>query len=98
MLGSVTYPFPGTSDFSSYLIQAQASGAKVLGMANAGTDTINTIKQAAEFGITKKMRLAGLLLFLSDINPLRLRPRAANRGSRRRIALRRDGYRCSTEH
>lgn len=72
VLGSVAYPFPGTTDFSSYLIQAQASGAKVLGMSNAGTDTINTIKQAAEFGITKKMRLAGLLLFLTDIHSLGL--------------------------
>ena len=72
VLGSVAYPFPGTTDFSSYLIQAQSSGAKVLGMANAGTDTINTIKQAAEFGITRKMRLAGLLLFLTDIHSLGL--------------------------
>jgi branched-chain amino acid transport system substrate-binding protein len=70
VLGSVAYPFPGTSDFSSYLIQAQASGAKVLGIANAGADTINTIKQAKEFGI--KMRLAGLLLFLTDIHSLGL--------------------------
>ena len=70
VLGSVAYPFPGTTDFSSYLIQAQASGAKVLGMANAGTDTINSIKQAKEFGI--KMRLAGLLLFLTDIHSLGL--------------------------
>ena len=70
VLGSVAYPFPGTSDFSSYLIQAQSSGAKVLGMANAGTDTINTIKQAKEFGI--KMRLAGLLLFLTDVHSLGL--------------------------
>jgi branched-chain amino acid transport system substrate-binding protein len=72
VLGGVAYPFPDTSDFSSYLIQAQASGAKVLGMANAGTDTINTIKQAKEFGITNKMRLAGLLLFLTDIHSLGL--------------------------
>ena len=72
VLGGVAYPFPGTSDFSSYLIQAQASGAKVLGMANAGTDTINTIKQAKEFSITNKMRLAGLLLFLTDIHSLGL--------------------------
>jgi branched-chain amino acid transport system substrate-binding protein len=72
VVGSVAYAFPGTTDFSSYLIQAQASGAKVLGIANAGTDTINTIKQAAEFGITKKMRLAGLLLFLTDIHSLGL--------------------------
>lgn len=70
VLGSVTYPFPGTSDFSSYLLQAQSSGAKVLGMANAGTDTINTIKQAKEFGIN--MRLAGLLLFISDVHSLGL--------------------------
>ena len=70
VVGSVAYPFPGTTDFSSYLIQAQASGAKVLGMANAGTDTINTIKQAKEFGI--KMQLAGLLLFLTDVHSLGL--------------------------
>ena len=70
VVGSVTYPFPGTSDFSSYLLQAQSSGAKVLGIANAGADTINTIKQAKEFGI--KMRLAGLLMFLSDVNSLGL--------------------------
>jgi branched-chain amino acid transport system substrate-binding protein len=68
--GSVTYAFPGTTDFSSYLLQAQSSGAKVLGLANAGTDTINSIKQAKEFGI--KMRLAGLLLFISDVNSLGL--------------------------
>jgi branched-chain amino acid transport system substrate-binding protein len=70
VLGSVTYPFPGTADFSSYLLQAQSSGAKVLGIANAGTDTINTIKQAKEFGIT--MRLAGLLMFLTDVHSLGL--------------------------
>jgi branched-chain amino acid transport system substrate-binding protein len=70
VLGSVTYPFPGTSDFSSYLLQAQSSGAKVLGIANAGADTINTIKQAKEFGI--QMRLAGLLMFISDVHSLGL--------------------------
>jgi branched-chain amino acid transport system substrate-binding protein len=70
VVGSVTYPFPGTSDFSSYLLQAQSSGAKVLGIANAGADTINTIKQAKEFGI--KMQLAGLLLFISDVHSLGL--------------------------
>jgi branched-chain amino acid transport system substrate-binding protein len=70
VLGSVSYPFPGTSDFSSYLLQAQSSGAKVLGIANAGADTINTIKQAKEFGI--KMRLAGLLMFLTDVHSLGL--------------------------
>ncbi len=70
VVGSVKYPFPGTTDFSSFLIQAQASGAKILGIANAGTDTINTIKQAQEFGI--KMKLAGLLLFISDVHSLGL--------------------------
>jgi branched-chain amino acid transport system substrate-binding protein len=70
VIGGVTYAFPGTTDFSSYLIQAQSSGAKVLGMANAGSDTINTIKQAKEFGI--KMQLAGLLLFLTDVHSLGL--------------------------
>ena len=70
VVGSVKYPFPGTTDFSSLLLQAQASGAKVLGLANAGTDTVNTIKQAQEFGI--KMKLAGLLLFLSDVHSLGL--------------------------
>jgi len=70
VLGGIAYPFPGTTDFSSYLIQAQASGAQVLGMASAGTDLINTIKQSKEFGI--KMRLAGLLLFLTDVHSLGL--------------------------
>jgi branched-chain amino acid transport system substrate-binding protein len=68
--GSVAYPFPGTTDFSSLLLQAQASGAKVLGLANAGTDTINSIKQAKEFGL--KMQIAGLLLFVSDVHSLGL--------------------------
>jgi branched-chain amino acid transport system substrate-binding protein len=66
----VSTPFPGTTDFSSFLLQAQSSGAKVLGLCNAGTDTINTIKQAKEFGI--KMRLAGLLVFLTDVHSLGL--------------------------
>ena len=70
VLGGVKTPFPGTTDFSSFLLQAQASGAKVLGLANAGADTINCIKQAKEFGI--KMRLAGLLVFLSDVHSLGL--------------------------
>lgn len=70
VVGSSRTPFPGTTDFSSFLLQAQASGAKVLGLANAGTDTINSIKQAREFGI--KLRLAGLLVFLSDVHSLGL--------------------------
>ncbi|MBY0250939.1 MAG: ABC transporter substrate-binding protein, partial [Methylobacterium organophilum] len=70
VVGSVKTPFP-TSDFSSFLLQAQGSGAKVIGLANAGTDTINAIKQAGEFGITEGgQALAGLLVFSSDVHSL----------------------------
>jgi branched-chain amino acid transport system substrate-binding protein len=72
VLGSVRHPFPGT-DFSSFLLKAQASGAQVIGLANAGQDTINSIKQAAEFGITPKQTLAGLLMFITDVNSLGLK-------------------------
>ena len=72
VLGSVRHPFPG-SDFSSFLLKAQASGAQVIGLANAGTDTTNSIKQAAEFGITPKQSLAGLLVFITDVNSLGLK-------------------------
>jgi len=71
VLGSVRHP-QNSSDFSSYLLQAQASGAQVVGMANAGADTINTIKQAKEFGVTPGQTLAGLLVFISDIHSLGL--------------------------
>jgi len=71
ILGGVKAPFP-TTDFSSYLLQAQASGASIVGLANAGADTINAIKQANEFGLTKKQSLAGLLVFLSDVHSLGL--------------------------
>ena len=71
VLGSVRHPFP-TSDFSSFLLRAQASGAQVIGLANAGADTINSIRQAGEFGITPNQSLAGLLIFLSDIHSLGL--------------------------
>jgi len=70
VLGGVRTPFPGTTDFSSYLLQAQASGAKVIGLANAGSDTVNCIKQAKEFGI--KQKLGGLLVFLTDVHALGL--------------------------
>ncbi|HTW72897.1 MAG TPA: ABC transporter substrate-binding protein, partial [Acetobacteraceae bacterium] len=70
--GSAPYPFPGTSDFSSFLLQAQSSGAKVLGLANAGGDTVNSIKQANEFGINKSMSLAALLMFITDVHALGL--------------------------
>jgi branched-chain amino acid transport system substrate-binding protein len=72
VVGSVRHPFPG-SDFSSFLLQAQASGAKVVGLANAGGDTINAVKQASEFGITQAgQSLAGLLVFLTDVHSLGL--------------------------
>jgi branched-chain amino acid transport system substrate-binding protein len=70
--GKGRHPFPGT-DFSSFLLQAQASKAKIVGLANAGGDTTNSIKQAAEFGIVKGgQKLAGLLVFLTDIHALGL--------------------------
>jgi branched-chain amino acid transport system substrate-binding protein len=72
VLGAVRHPFPG-SDFSSFLLKAQASGAQVIGLANAGTDTTNSIKQAAEFGITPKQSLAGLLMFITDVHSLGLK-------------------------
>ena len=72
ILGSVKHPFPGT-DFSSFLLQAQASGAKVVALANAGGDTINSVKQAAEFGIVKGgQSIAGLLVFITDVKSLGL--------------------------
>ncbi len=73
VLGSVRHPV-AASDYSSFLIQAQGSKAKVIGLANAGSDTINTIKQGAEFGVAEGgQRLAGLLVFLSDVHSLGLK-------------------------
>ena len=72
VLGQVRHPFPAT-DFSSFLLQAQASKAKVIGLANAGADTINSIKQASEFGIVQGgQSLAGLLVFITDVKSLGL--------------------------
>ncbi|MDR2990455.1 MAG: ABC transporter substrate-binding protein [Burkholderiaceae bacterium] len=71
VVGSVKHPL-NASDFSSFLLQAQNSGAQVLGLANAGGDTINAIKAAKEFGINKTMKTAGLLVFLSDVHSLGL--------------------------
>jgi len=72
VLGKVRHPFP-SSDFSSFLLQAQSSKAKVIGLANAGADTTNAIKQAAEFGIVKGgQSLAGLLVFITDVKSLGL--------------------------
>jgi branched-chain amino acid transport system substrate-binding protein len=72
VLGSVNVPL-NNADFSSFLLQAQASKAKIIGLANAGGDTVNSIKQASEFGIVSGgQRLAGLLVFISDVNSLGL--------------------------
>ena len=73
VLGAVKHPL-NTQDFSSFLLQAQASKAKVIGLANAGGDTINAIKQGAEFGITAGgQQFAGLLVFVTDVNALGLK-------------------------
>lgn len=73
VLGSVRHPFPA-QDFSSFLLQAQSSGAKIVGLANAGADTTNAIKQASEFGIVAGgQNLAGLLVFITDVHALGLK-------------------------
>ena len=73
VIGAVKHPL-NSSDFSSFLLQAQASKAKIIGMANAGGDTTNTIKQASEFGIVAGgQKLAGLLLFITDVHSLGLK-------------------------
>jgi branched-chain amino acid transport system substrate-binding protein len=69
VLGEALAPFPGTTDFSSFLVQAKASGAKAIGLANGGTDTVNCIKQAAEFGIiTGGQKVAGLIFLIHDVH------------------------------
>jgi branched-chain amino acid transport system substrate-binding protein len=72
VLGAARTPFPATTDFSAFLLQAQASRAKVLGFANASTDTVNCIKGAREFGLHRSMRLAALLMGVVDIRSLGL--------------------------
>jgi len=72
VVGSVRHPL-SASDFSSFLLQAQQSKAQILGLANAGGDTINSVKAANEFGITKTMKLAGLLMFINDVHSLGLK-------------------------
>ena len=71
VLGSVRHPL-NTSDFSSYLLQAQASGAKVVALANGGGDMVNTVKQANEFGLGKKQSLVALLIFITDVHSMQL--------------------------
>ena len=69
VLGQALAPFPGTTDFSSFLVQAKASGAKAIGLANGGNDTVNCIKQAAEFGIMKSgQKVAGLIFLIHDVH------------------------------
>ncbi len=68
--GTLRYPFPDTTDFSSFLSQAAASGAEVLALANAGLDLQNCVKQAHEFGLNRKMTVAPLLMFLQDAHSL----------------------------
>jgi branched-chain amino acid transport system substrate-binding protein len=72
IVGSVRHPL-SASDFSSFLLQAMGSKAQILGLANAGGDTVNSIKAANEFGVTKSMKLAGLLVFITDIHSLGLK-------------------------
>src|SRR3984957_16131077 len=72
VVGSIRYPFPDTTDFSAMLVRAQASGAKVLGLANAGGDTVNCIKQAQEFGIMGKMTVAAMLMQSTGVHALGL--------------------------
>jgi len=72
VMGATPYPFPGTTDFSGFLLQAQASGAQVLGLASSGADFINLYKQAHEFGLQNSMRITGLEVFLTDVHALGL--------------------------
>ena len=70
VMGRAAYPFPDTTDFSSYLLQAQASGANVIGFASAGNDTVNGVKQAHEFGLGAKMKMAALLSHPTDVDAI----------------------------
>jgi branched-chain amino acid transport system substrate-binding protein len=70
--GVARYPFPDTTDFSAFLQQAMSSGAQVLGLANAGLDTVNCVKQANEFGLNKQMTIAPLIMFLQDVHSVGL--------------------------
>ena len=72
VLGTAFYPSPGTTDFSSLLLRAKASGAKVLAFANAATETVNCVKQAQEFGLTSTMKIAALLMYVTDVHALGL--------------------------
>lgn len=79
VLGSQLYPFPETTDFSAFLVKAQASGAKILGICGAGADLINIVKQAHEFGLNKKMNLAALVAYTTDIRSIGIQMAAGTR-------------------
>jgi branched-chain amino acid transport system substrate-binding protein len=79
VLGSQLYPFPETTDFSSYLVKAQASGAKILGICGAGSDLINIIKQAHEFGLSKTMNLAAMVAYTTDMRSVGIEMAAGTR-------------------
>jgi branched-chain amino acid transport system substrate-binding protein len=70
--GAASYPFPETTDYSAFLLQAKSSGAKVLGLCNSGSDTVNCIKQAREFGLTDKMKIAAMLMYSTDVHAVGL--------------------------
>ncbi len=106
VLGEAAHPFPGTTDFSAFLVQARASGAKVIGLANGGGDSVNCIKQAAEFGIREGgQKVAGMLLLINDVHGMGLQAAQGvlvgepyywnfdegTRGFARRFAARRPG-------
>jgi len=79
VLGSQLYPFPETTDFSSYLVKAQASGAKILGICGAGADLINIVKQAHEFGVSQSMNLAAMVAYTTDIRSIGIEMAASTR-------------------
>jgi len=79
VLGGQVYPFPETTDFSAFLVKAQASGAKILGICGAGADLINIVKQAHEFGLSKKMNLAAMVAYTTDIHSIGIEMAAGTR-------------------
>jgi branched-chain amino acid transport system substrate-binding protein len=79
VFGSQVYPFPETTDFSAFLVRAQASGAKILGICGAGADLINIIKQAHEFGLTQTMKLAAMVAYTTDIHSIGIELAAGTR-------------------
>jgi branched-chain amino acid transport system substrate-binding protein len=79
VLGAQVYPFPETTDFSAFLVKAQASGAKILGICGAGSDLINIVKQAHEFGLTKTMKAAALVAYTTDMHSIGIQMAAGTR-------------------